>query len=155
MLSSFNPLVVSSILPRPTNNHIKGLEANSILILTPYFLDFRPFAHHLSIIFSFKLLFRAVPISSTTKPGQPDLDIYPQGDRLMGFLCGITLVFGLAGNGTAALWDRGSGLIYCDTLDIAFMQHRPLSGYSWDVAIARMDTFYWGSWRLPDAHNLD
>jgi hypothetical protein len=88
-------------------------------------------------------------------------------------VCAIVLAFGTMKISEAALIDRGSGLIYCDVLDVTFLQYAspsnlpPLVGpaqLSWDKAINWVENFtyydsvrdiIWRDWRLPSAMNKD
>ena len=89
------------------------------------------------------------------------------------FAVSMVLIFGITGLAEATLFDRGGGLIYCDTLDITWLQdaeYAKTSGYStsghlyWDDAIVWADSLeYFDSvrgvtyddWRLPSALNAD
>jgi len=81
--------------------------------------------------------------------------------KLLGSICVIVLVCGVAGIGNTTLIDRGGGLIYCDTLDVTWLQDASYSGQrDWDGAVAWADglDYYdsarnvmWDDWRLPTA----
>ncbi|NYT00553.1 MAG: PEP-CTERM sorting domain-containing protein [Methanocellales archaeon] len=79
----------------------------------------------------------------------------------------LVMVLGIVVSAEAMLYDRGGGLIYCDTLDITWLQdvnyaktsEYDLDGWmTWDEAMtwANNLTYYdsvrdviWGDWRLP------
>ena len=83
-------------------------------------------------------------------------------------LCAAALVFGVVGISHAKLYDRGGGLIYCDTLDITLLQDAHANGawirMKWHEAMAWAENleYYdsvrnvtWDDWRLPDPRNQD
>ena len=83
------------------------------------------------------------------------------------FAMSMVLIFGIAVLAEATLIDRGGGLIYCDTLDITWLQdasYAKTTGYdadgemTWDNAVSWADSlsYYdsvrgvtWDDWRLP------
>ena len=87
--------------------------------------------------------------------------------KSMVILCAMLIGFGLSSVANATLWDRGSGLIYDDVLDITWLQdanYAQTSGYdgdgwmTWADAVSWADTlsYYdsvrgvaWDDWRLP------
>lgn len=78
----------------------------------------------------------------------------------------LTIVLGYATIGTAALWNRGGGLVYDDDLDITWLSNANLAGtgMNWDQALDWADnlTYFdsvrgvtWSDWRLPSADGFD
>ena len=86
------------------------------------------------------------------------------------FILTLVVIFGISVLAEATLWDRGGGLIYCDTLDITLLQNANFGAGSsyddgdnatdgkmnWDNAQDWADNLVYGGyddWRLPSASN--
>jgi len=81
--------------------------------------------------------------------------------KRLGILCSSVLLLGLASTAQATLYDRGSGMIYDDVLDITWLQdanYAKTSGYDadgrmdWNAAMAWATGLSYGGyndWRLP------
>ena len=73
----------------------------------------------------------------------------------------------MIGTANASLWNRGSGLIYCDVLDMTLLQDGYYAGTSqftradaiaWAENLEYFDSVRnvtWANWRLPSAYNQD
>ncbi len=82
--------------------------------------------------------------------------------RKIAFAMTLVMVFGISVLAEAALIDRGSGLIYCDTLDITWLHNANYASktMNWVDAKSWIDAFTyddsvrdvtWDDWRLPTA----
>ena len=80
--------------------------------------------------------------------------------KLFAIFLVLVLALGTAGSVRAALWDRGSGLIFDDVLNITWLQYANLAGamMTWTDAVVWADQLDYGGfddWRLPSALNMD